>query len=158
MNEIRHHHSRAHHQVRTTYPRLPVVGVSAIVRSRGEILLVKRGANPGKGKWSAPGGIVNIGEKIRDALRREILEECGIEIRIGQLLDIAEIVIGDRTSRIEFHYVIIYFQASALSRSVRAGDDAADAKWVDAREAFKLDLTRTFRSFLRKHLEELNSA
>ena len=91
--------------------------------------------------WSFPGGGVSLGERLEDAARREVREETGIDIAIVRPIDRAEIIVRDAEGRIERHYVLIVFAGRALSGEARAGDDAAEARWVAVEEFGRLNLT-----------------
>lgn len=114
------------------YPPAPLVGVGVVVFNvRGQALLIKRGNPPRAGQWSLPGGLIDLGEKLVDAARREVREECAIEIEIGDFVATFEPIERDAEGRIEYHYVVIDFWASHVSGEPVAQDDAAAAGWVD---------------------------
>jgi 8-oxo-dGTP diphosphatase len=121
----------------------PTLAVGAIVVHDDALLMVRRGREPNKGLWSVPGGRVVAGEYLADALRREVREETGIEIEVGELLGVLE-------RRGREHFVILDFLAQPLDDSTpRASDDAADARWVPLREVAQLDCTPRFVETLR---------
>lgn len=130
------------------YPDRPYLGVSVAVWRGSEVLLVKRGRAPLAGYWSFPGGGVEIGERLEEAARREVLEETGLEIAVGRQIDYAEIIARDAGGRIERHYVLIVFAARALAGEVRAGDDAAEARFIQLSDATGLNLTEDTRRIL----------
>ena len=114
------------------YPPAPLVGVGVVVfNAQGQALLIKRGNPPRAGQWSLPGGLIDLGEKLVDAARREIREECAIKIEIGDFVATFEPIERDAAGRIEYHYVVIDFWASHVSGEPVAQDDAAAATWVD---------------------------
>lgn len=103
----------------------PTVAVGAVVVRDGELLMVRRGREPGKGLWSLPGGRVERGEYLVDAVAREVQEETGLEVEVDDLLGIFEVVGADT------HYVIHDYVARAPSGApARAGDDVAEVRWV----------------------------
>lgn len=116
---------------------LPVVGVGVVILDDGEILLVQRGRDPGRGLWAVPGGKVHEGERLRDAARRETLEETGLEVEIGEVIWVGE-HIDD-----EHHIVLIDFSGKVIGGALRAADDADDARWVPIERATNYDLTPT---------------
>ncbi len=123
----------------------PVVGVGAIVFRGDAVLLVKRGRPPGRGLWSFPGGHVAPGERLVDACAREVREETGLRVRIGEPLCLLE-----RITR-GHHFVIVDFLAEAPPRArPRAGDDAADARFFAPREIARLKTTRGLAAVLRE--------
>lgn len=133
------------------YPRAPLVGVGAVViRDGEEVLLVKRKYEPGKGLWSIPGGLVELGERLRDAVRREILEETGMEVEVEELLDVIDNIVRDEDGRVRFHYVLVDFLAKPLEGSPRASGDAEEARWFKREELKPGELTRTAARLLEK--------
>ncbi len=120
------------------YPQLPMVAVHALVLKEGRMLLVKRSKEPGKGKWSIPGGRIELGETIHEAAKREMLEECSIEIEIERVLDVADSIIRDEEGRVQYHFAIIYLLARYKAGDVKAQSDAEDARWVTTNELAEL--------------------
>ena len=121
--------------VRREYPDAPMVGVAAVVfNEAGQVLLVKRGRPPGKGSWGLPGGLLDLGEALEDGARREVREECGVEIEIGGLAGIFQPIDRDDEGRIRYHYIVIDYWARHLSGQPIAQDDAADVAWADLAE------------------------
>ncbi|MEQ8285240.1 NUDIX hydrolase [Thalassospira sp.] len=114
---------------RSFLPR-PIIGVGAVVWHQDRILLIKRGKEPNIGSWSIPGGAQEIGETVRDAVCREVMEETGVKISSPILVDIVDLISPAKDGKIEYHYTLIDFVAVALNPDVRLGGDAADAKWV----------------------------
>jgi ADP-ribose pyrophosphatase YjhB (NUDIX family) len=121
----------------------PTLAVGAIVIHDDSLLMVRRGHEPNKGLWTVPGGRVEAGEYLSDALRREVREETGIDIEVGDLLGILEVA-GEE------HFVILDFLAQPLDDATpSASDDAAEARWVPLRDVAKLDCTPRFVDTLR---------
>ena len=143
--------------MRREYPTQPIVGVGAVIVDEGKLLLVKRGVEPGKGKWSIPGGAVELGEKVRDAVVREAEEESGlkVEIVIDRPLDTVDNIMMDENKRLQYHYVLLQFLIRPKSGTPKSGGDVLDAKWVSLDEVETYDLTTSFRSFFKKHRNEL---
>ncbi len=112
------------------YPDHPLVGVAAIILREDAVLLVRRGREPSKGLWGLPGGLLELGESVEAAVRREVLEECGIEVEVGPLAAIFEPVEHDRDGRVRYHFVVLDYLARYLGGEVRAADDADEARWV----------------------------
>jgi 8-oxo-dGTP diphosphatase len=111
--------------------RAPIVGVGAVVTNAdGEVLLIRRGKPPLHREWSIPGGKVEAGETLHQALAREVREETGLEITIGELIDAVDAIIRDETGAPTHHYVLIDYAARAVGGELRAGSDAAEAVWV----------------------------
>lgn len=116
----------------------PQIAVGAIVLREDNLLMVRRGNEPGKGLWSLPGGRVEHGEYLADALRREVSEETGLDVTVGELVGIFEVV-G------ETHYVILDFFARPEGEvSPQAGDDVDEVRWVPLNEVSSLECTPRF--------------
>lgn len=116
------------------YPEQPVLAVGAIVFHHGRVLMVKRGKAPAAGLWSIPGGRIHLGETLRVAAQREIMEETGVVIEAGEPVYTFDIVERHPDGRIRFHYVIVDLLARYISGTPVAGDDADDARWISPEE------------------------
>lgn len=121
----------------TTARDLPVVGVGVALVEEGRILLVQRGREPGRGLWAVPGGKVRHGEPMKEAARREMWEETGLEVEVGDVIWVGESIEGGH------HLVLIDFSGVRTGGELRAGDDADDARWVSLDEAAGYPLTLT---------------
>ena len=143
--------------MRREYPTQPIVGVGALIMHQGKLLLVKRGVEPGRGKWSIPGGAVELGERVRDAVFREAKEESGldIEIMVARPLDVVDNILADEKGRLRFHYILLQFLARPKSGTLKPAGDVLDARWVSLKDVEKYDLTKSFRLFFKKHRDEL---
>ncbi len=107
-----------------------IVGVGAVIwNAREEVLLIRRGHPPRQGAWSLPGGKVEFGEPLTQAIRREVREETGLEIEILGLIDVAELLPGGAED-FQGHYVLVDFAARALTAAAVAGSDAMDVRWA----------------------------
>lgn len=126
----------------------PFCAVGAIVLDKGALLLVKRDREPARGQWSLPGGRVEPGETLREAIVREVREETGIEIDVDGLIGVAERIVRDDEGAIEYHYVILDYLCVARSTDIRPGDDASDARWVPVGELADMHLTAGLLEFL----------
>ncbi len=115
------------------YPERPIVGVGAVIVADEQVVLVRRGREPLLGQWSIPGGVVELGESLRQAAAREAEEETGLQVEIGEVLEVFEsIVLGTEPNadKAQYHYVIIDFLCRTKSGELRAGGDALEARWV----------------------------
>ena len=112
------------------YPDAPVAGVGGVVIRGREVLFVRRAFPPRQGEWSLPGGRLELGESLVAAVRREVLEETGIEVVVGPLVEAFDRVHRDEAGRVRYHFVIVDFLCRPCGGKLRAGDDAADARWV----------------------------
>lgn len=132
------------------YPDHPRVGVGAIVLHEGRVLLVRRGRPPAAGKWSVPGGLLDLGETTAEAARREVREECGIDVRVEGLVGVLDRVIRDDAGRVRYHWVLVDYLARPASTELSVGDDAAEARWVALEEVEKLDTTEGLVDMIRR--------
>ena len=132
------------------YPQLPMVGVHALVFKEGKMLLAKRAKEPSKGKWSLPGGRIELGETVYEAAKREILEECSIEIEIERFIDVADSIIRDEEDRVRYHFVLIYLLARYKAGEIKAQSDAEDVRWVKPDELAGLDIHPQLRAVLMR--------
>ena len=132
------------------YPETPIPAVGAVVFKEGKILTIKRGQEPGRGKWSIPGGRVELGETTFEAAVREVREECSIEVEIERVLDSVDNIIRDEDGRIKYHFVIIDLLARYVGGEIKAQSDAEECRWVTPQELIKLDLTPLLRDMLKR--------
>ncbi len=135
------------------YPSHPRVGVAAVVLRDNQVLLVQRGRDPGKGSWGLPGGMLELGETLAEGARREVMEECGVEIEVGPLVAVFEPIQRDEDGRLRFHYVVVDYLARYVSGEPRAGDDADDARWVDLDALERLPMRKETREVIWKAVE-----
>ncbi len=122
--------------------RRAIAAASALVEREGAVLLVKRGRMPARGKWSLPGGAVRWGEKIRDAVVREVLEETGVLIEVGRVLDVVDVFYREG-GELLYHYVVVCFAGKYLGGDLKPGTDAEDARWVSIRDLKNYEITPT---------------
>jgi len=138
------------------YPNAPIVAVAALIyNKKGEILLVRRKAEPGRGLWSIPGGAVEVGEKLLDALKREILEETGLTIKPISIIDIAEVIKKDEDNRIKYHYIIIDYIAEVSSGILKPSTDVSDAIWIKVNKISEYKLTESLRKMIKKNIDKI---
>ncbi|MGI9433937.1 MAG: NUDIX hydrolase [Geminicoccaceae bacterium] len=122
------------------YPSQPVVGVGVVVWHGDLVLLIKRGKPPRVGQWSLPGGAQQLGETLADTARRELREEAGIDIALGEIIATLDLIDRDEDGRVRYHYTLVDFVAEAKAINLSAGDDAADARWFERHELDGLGL------------------
>lgn len=123
------------------YPKRPVVAVGALVVKEGFLLLARRGKEPYVGKWSLPGGVVRTGEGLKEAVKRELKEECGVEVEIENASEVVERLVRDEEGRIQYHYVIIDYLATWRGGEVKASSDLLEARWVNVSDLHRYELT-----------------
>jgi 8-oxo-dGTP diphosphatase len=131
------------------YPVVPRVGVGAITVKEGKVLLVKRGIEPGKGLWAIPGGTLKLGETLQECAAREILEETGIKIKVGECIYVFDFIEHDNKNRIKFHFVIVDFAADYISGEPQGADDALEARWLSRLELSDLPVAGNTLAALR---------
>jgi ADP-ribose pyrophosphatase len=135
---------------RPLYPEKPLVGVGVLIRDGDRYLLIRRAADPDKGLWSIPGGMVEIGERTHDAAVREANEETSLDVEVVEVLDVVDKIIRDEDRRIKYHFVIVDYLAELRGGELKASSDALDARWVEAAEFPEYELSPTFIELLRR--------
>ncbi len=135
------------------YPEQPLIGVGAVIVCGGRVLLVRRDTEPLRGEWSVPGGLLELGERLRDGVCREALEETGIAVEPGEVLDVFDSIFTDGLGRTQYHYVLIDYLCRPLSGEARAGSDVSDVRWVGLEALPAMGLRDTIMQVVRKGLE-----
>ena len=134
------------------YPESPLVGVGAVIVQDGRVLLIRRGQPPLLGEWSLPGGVLECGETLREAVAREAQEETGLLVETRNMLGVYERVIRDDAERVRYHYVLIDFLCQPIGGDLKAGSDAADVRWFRSDELPALNLAYDAADVVRKGL------
>jgi 8-oxo-dGTP diphosphatase len=146
------------------YPPRPVLGVGALIiredktLHENKILLVERGREPLKGYWSLPGGAVETGERLEDAMRREVREETGLEVEVLCLLEIFERIMPDAAGQPEYHYVLIDYLCRPAGGTLAAADDASQVAWFSETEIAGLKITEGTPTVIARAFRWLESA
>ena len=135
------------------YPERPLIGVGAVIVDGGRVVVVRRGHEPLKGEWSIPGGVLEIGETLRAGAAREALEETGLAVEAGEVLEVLDRIVRDGEGRIQFHYVLIDFLCRPAGGELRAGGDAEEARGIAAGELDSFPISDSAAAVLRKGLE-----
>ena len=135
------------------YPDRPLVGAGAVIVRGDQVVLVRRGHPPLAGEWSIPGGAVKLGETLRQAAEREALEETGLEIEAGEVLEVFESITPDSEGKTWYHYVIVDFRCRLKSGELGAGGDALEAKWCRAEELGELKISDAATTVILKALK-----
>ena len=135
------------------YPEAPIVAVGVVVKQGHEVLLVQRLNEPSQARWSLPGGVVELGETVREAARREVQEECGLQVKPGEVLAIVDNIVRDEAGRVRFHYVLIDLLAEYVGGKLAAASDIGDARWVTEQELGELDMTEKASQLVREVLK-----
>ena len=136
------------------YPDRPIVAVGAVIVEAGRALLVRRGTEPLKGEWSIPGGVVELGETLREAAAREAKEETGLEVEAGAVLEVVDRIMRDPESKVQYHYVLVDFLCRRLAGEAQAGADASELRWITARELESFPIADSAANVVRKGLEQ----
>jgi 8-oxo-dGTP diphosphatase len=139
------------------YPDQPIVGVGAIITRESKLLLEKRKNKPGQGKWSVPGGLVELGEHIEHAVIRETKEETCLEVAEPSLVDVVDDVELDDAGRVQYHFVIIDYHVKVTGGEPKAASDADELRWVPFSEVEAYNLTSSFRQFFRRNRQKLEA-
>lgn len=126
--------------MRREYHNFPILSAGGIIIIDDKVVIIKRKTEPDSGKWSIPGGAINVGEKIRDGLRREIFEETALKVKVGNLIDIAEKIFKDNEGKIIYHYVILDYICKYISGSMKASSDAEELMLVKMDDLDKFEL------------------
>lgn len=132
------------------YPLRPVVGVGGVVIADGRALLIRRGHAPLEGQWSIPGGTLETGETIVEGIRRELAEETGIEVRVGDLIEVFERIFRDKDAKVQYHFVILDYLCEMAGGNTRAGGDVVDVAWASENELGRFGLTEAATRVLKK--------
>jgi 8-oxo-dGTP diphosphatase len=136
------------------YPDSPLVGVGAVIIEDGRVLLVKRGHPPLAGEWSIPGGVLELGETLREAAVREAREETSLIVESADLLGVYDRVLRDDAGRTLYHFVLIDFLCRPVEGKAKAADDADEVRWFTREEAGKLGLPEDTAEVIRLGLEK----
>ena len=136
------------------YPSQPIPGVAAVTIHDGRVLLAVRGKPPSYGKWGIPGGVVEVGETLHDAVRREVLEETCVEVEPVELITVFDSINRDNDRRVHYHYILFEYLCRYVSGEVHASSDAPDARWVAFNELDSIDIMPSTRRFIDRVLKE----
>jgi mutator protein MutT len=132
------------------YPDRPLLGVGAIIVRDEHILLVRRANPPLQGQWSIPGGLVETGETIKEAITREVHEETGLEVEPLRLVEVFERILRDDDSRVRYHYVLIDYLCQVVAGEARAGSDVSAVRWTSCDELESLAVAPETCDVIRK--------
>jgi 8-oxo-dGTP diphosphatase len=142
------------------YPDQPIVGIGVVIVSKGKIVMAKRANDPGRGKWTIPGGIVELGESIKTTVIREAKEETCLDVADPELIDVVEAVTLDEEKKIKYHYVIADYFVKVKGGELKAESDVLELRWVPFEEIDQYVTTTSFQDFMRDNrakLEKLDS-
>jgi mutator protein MutT len=134
------------------YPEHPRVGVGAVIWKNGLVLLIKRAAPPRQNMWSLPGGMQQLGETLAEAILREIKEETGLVVRLGEIVEVIDLIERDQAGRVEYHFTVVDYEADWDFGQAVAADDALEAVWADPLDLASYELTPQLQSVIAKAL------
>jgi len=137
------------------FPELPLVGVGAVIIENARVLLVKRAHPPLAAQWSIPGGVLEVGEMVREAAIREVREETGLIVEPGDLLGVYDRVLRNAEQRVQYHYVLIDFLCRPAGGELQAADDATEVRWYTCEELPVLRLAEDTLDVIRKGFAQL---
>ncbi|HEX9262030.1 MAG TPA: NUDIX hydrolase [Candidatus Bathyarchaeia archaeon] len=140
------------------YPDQPIVGVGGVIIDEGKILLEKRKNEPGRGKWTIPGGLVDLGEGLEQAVVREVEEETCLKCAkktSPMLIDVVDNIDLDEDGRVKYHFVIVDYLVKVKGNEFEVASDADDLQWVPLDEVEDHDLTSSFRLFFKRNRQKL---
>ncbi len=136
--------------MRREYPNHPIVGVGAIIIKGEEVLLARRGKEPGYGKWSIPGGAVKLGETLEEAVVREVCEEVNLSVKVGEVVEVLERIFRDPEGRVQYHYVLVDFLCEHLSGEGKPSSDALEVQWVPVSEIPRQGVAHKTKCVIKK--------
>jgi len=137
------------------FPDRPFVGIGAVIVDGDRVVLVKRAHPPIQGQWSIPGGVLEVGELVREAAVREAREETGLIVEPGELLGVFDRVLRDPEQRVQYHYVLIDFLCRAVGGELRAASDAVEVRWFKREELPGLNLAEDTQEVILKGFDRV---
>jgi ADP-ribose pyrophosphatase YjhB (NUDIX family) len=137
------------------YPDRPLIGVGSIIIENDKVVLVKRAHPPIQGQWSIPGGVLEVGELVREAASREAQEETGLIVEPGELLGVFDRVLRDPDNRVQYHYVLIDFLCRRIGGELLAASDASEVRWFTRAELTSLNLAEDTLVVIQKGFAKL---
>jgi ADP-ribose pyrophosphatase YjhB (NUDIX family) len=138
--------------VKREYPDHPIVGVGGVIVQNGRVVLVRRAKAPRMGEWSIPGGMLELGETLRDGVAREIAEETGLQVTSAAVLDVFDSIVTDPAGKTQYHYVLVDYLCSVTGGELRAASDVSEARWATLEEVISLVKREITVGVIRKGL------
>jgi 8-oxo-dGTP diphosphatase len=135
------------------YPERPIVGVGAVIVDDGKVVLIRRKYEPLQGQWSLPGGGVEIGETLEGAVAREMVEETGLDVMVGPVIEVFDRIMRDDEERVRYHYVLIDYLCWPIAGELRAGSDVDAAILVEPADLPAYKLTEKATAVIERALQ-----
>jgi len=136
------------------YPAVPIPAVAAVVFHEGRVLLTLRGNEPSRGLWGIPGGVIEVGELVEEAVTREVMEETGVRVRPEKLITTFDSIRRDPDQRVRYHYILFEYLCRYEDGEPRPGSDALDATWVPLAQLDSVDIMSSTKRFIEKVARE----
>ena len=137
------------------FPEVPLVGIGVIIIENGQVVLVKRAHPPLQNQWSIPGGVLEVGELVREAAIREAREETGLTVEPGELLGVYDRILRNPGQQVQYHYVLIDFLCRRVAGDLKAGSDAREVRWFSPQELMALNLAEDTLDVVRKGFQKI---
>ena len=134
------------------YPDRPFVGVGAVIVDQGRVVLIKRRFEPLAGQWSLPGGAVDVGETLVECVAREMLEETGLVVEVGPVVEVFDRIVRDGDGRVQFHYVLVDYLCRPTGGTLSAGSDVAEAVYAEPNDLARFALADPATAVIRRAL------
>jgi 8-oxo-dGTP diphosphatase len=135
------------------YPQHPLVGVGGFIHKEGKVLMIKRKFEPNKGRWSLPGGLLEVGEDPEEAAKREVREELGLEVAVEGLLQVANEVIPDASGKVRYHFVLVDYLMKPLGDKITLNEESEEYAWFEPSAVEGINTTNNTRLIVKKYLE-----
>ena len=135
------------------YPERPIVGVGAVIVDAGKVVLVRRRYEPLAGRWSLPGGTLELGETLETGAAREMREETGLHVEVGPIIEVFDRIMLDEQRRVRYHFVLVDYLCRPVGGELQAGSDVDDAVLVAPASLGAYDLTAKARAVIARALE-----
>ena len=141
--------------IKREYPSQPIVGIGAVIVKEGKVLLIKRGKSPSLGEWSIPGGAVNVGEPLEEALLREIKEETGLVVNIRKPIEILDKICRDEKNKVKYHYILLDYAGDYVKGKLKPSSDVLDARFISPEKLDSFGVNGSTKKVIEKALENL---
>jgi ADP-ribose pyrophosphatase YjhB (NUDIX family) len=132
------------------YPARPIVGVGGVIVDGDQVVLIKRRYEPLAGRWSIPGGTLEVGEPLEVGVARELYEETGLIVRVGPVVDVFDRIHRDEEGRVKYHFVLVDYLCLPIGGALEAGDDVSEAAWASFDDLAPYDLTEKAAQLIRR--------